>query len=114
MTEHNLTITSQWARSHSGQNYTGKCSCGNWSRTKGGGLANYHRLITDEHNLHVSVENAKERPQFSGQCELCGEPYDQLAVSEPSLSDVGEFVDGNSNHVIAHAQCGIDAGLEIA
>ena len=50
---------------------------------------------------------------FSGICDLCGEPYNQLS-DKPSEADVAEYVDSNSNHVIAHAQCGIDAGLEMA
>lgn len=39
-------------------------------------------------------------------CEVCGEkfgPYDEI----------GEFVDG-SEHVIAHIECGLTSGLEIA
>jgi hypothetical protein len=60
---------------------------------------------------------------MKGQCELCGETYDQ-ADPRPSRSEVAEFFDHErqhadpskpfAGHVIAHAQCGIDAGLELA
>lgn len=39
-------------------------------------------------------------------CGLCGEPADD---------EMGEFViTAGDEHVIAHAQCGLDHGLEIA
>lgn len=50
-------------------------------------------------------------------CELCGEPFKLPEENE----QVGEFYDpakaaigGATGHVIAHAQCGIDAGLDLA
>jgi hypothetical protein len=54
-------------------------------------------------------------------CELCGELIDWSSPL-PSKSEAGEFYDpsidkGDSpmqGHVIAHAQCGIDAGLDMA
>jgi hypothetical protein len=39
-------------------------------------------------------------------CQICGEPADE---------EMGEFWDHNSNDsVIAHGQCGLDAGFEMA
>jgi len=47
-------------------------------------------------------------------CEICGEriPLDRWGFPR---GEVGEFVlaDGSDN-VIAHAQCGLNAGLELA
>lgn len=44
-----------------------------------------------------------------GECDLCGEPYSYLH------DEVGEFWDKDADDsVIAHAQCGIDHGLELA
>lgn len=49
---------------------------------------------------------AENRRQWPNGCELCGEPADD---------EMGEFWQPEQeNSVIAHAQCGIDAGLEIA
>lgn len=110
---HDLTIRSEWARSHSGQNFIGKCSCGEWGTTRGGSHQNYDAIIRDAHRLHVAEANATQEMSFSGICDLCGEPYNCLS-EKPSEAEVGEFVDSNSNHVIAHAQCGIDSGLEMA
>lgn len=61
-----------------------------------------------------------EDPDNRGRCDLCGEVYDHLG--EPSIAEVGEFVDTRGddtespypNHVIAHAQCGVDRELELA
>jgi hypothetical protein len=49
---------------------------------------------------------AHNREQFPDGCVLCGEPAD---------AEMGEFAreDGNGS-VVAHAQCGIDRGLELA
>lgn len=64
-----------------------------------------------------------EGHHFSGTCDLCGEPFDQSS-RRPSLNEVGEFVrtipeagfggQDITETVIAHAQCGLDAGLELA
>lgn len=62
----------------------------------------------------------EQDPDNRGWCELCGEPYDTLG--SPMYSEVGEFVDTRGDdtesphpkHVIAHAQCGLDHGLELA
>lgn len=46
-----------------------------------------------------------------GSCDLCGEPFSYLT------DEVGEFWDGDDEDgesVIAHAQCGIDHGLQLA
>lgn len=59
-----------------------------------------------------------------GECDLCGDWFD-LNSSTPSRAEVGEFVRDRTEHdaegsvaiiehVIAHAQCGIDHGLEMA
>ena len=45
------------------------------------------------------------RREFPDGCELCG---------EPAGAEMGEFVKEDGSHVLAHAQCGIDAGLEMA
>lgn len=66
---------------------------------------------------------------FSGTCDLCGEGFDTTS-RQPSKNEVGEFYllpdhepiekpmeDGRwmpGDHVIAHAQCGIDADLALA
>lgn len=54
MTEHKLTVTSEWAISHSGQNFTGRCSCGGWQRTDGGGGRDYRHLLYLLHLQHVA------------------------------------------------------------
>lgn len=51
---HSLIVTTEWARSHSGQNYAGRCSCGHWKMTVGGGLADYRALLRKEHDIHVA------------------------------------------------------------
>lgn len=53
-------------------------------------------------------------PTDVGKCEICGEDYDQNDP-RPSVADVGEFYDPKfDGDIIAHAQCGINAGLEPA
>jgi hypothetical protein len=49
---------------------------------------------------------------MSGTCDLCDEPWD--VNGPPSRSEVGEFVAPDGSHVIAHAQCGLDAEHELA
>lgn len=50
----------------------------------------------------------------TGRCDICGEPYD-VNDGRASLSDIGEFWDPEiDDSLIAHAQCGISAGLEQA
>ena len=53
---------------------------------------------------------------FTGECDLCGEGYDMTRTDAPSLSEVGEFhrPDHPDGNAIAHAQCGFDAGLDLA
>lgn len=47
-------------------------------------------------------------------CEICGEPI-KTDKHGMYLEDVGEFWDEDQDtSVIAHAQCGIDADLEMA
>lgn len=50
-------------------------------------------------------------------CDICGEEIDWLSPL-PSKCEAGEFYDPNlpidAKHVVAHAQCGIDRGLELA
>jgi hypothetical protein len=61
-----------------------------------------------EHAVHRQrqAEAARMREQFPNGCGLCGEPAD---------AEMGEFWQPEQNtSVVAHAQCGIDAGLEIA
>jgi hypothetical protein len=43
-------------------------------------------------------------------CELCGEEIDTDSTADPG----GEFTGPNGESVIAHAQCGLDHGLELA
>lgn len=44
-------------------------------------------------------------------CQLCEEPIDWDSTSDSA----GEFsLPDNSDSVVAHVQCGLDAGLEIA
>lgn len=64
---------------------------------------------------------------MKGACEICGEHYD-TSSPRSSVADIGEFYDPDEaakaevgltsnpfpGHVIAHAECGINAGLEIA
>ncbi|WP_160161187.1 hypothetical protein [Actinomadura sp. K4S16] len=45
-------------------------------------------------------------------CELCGERIKTDAHGFP-IEEAGEFTKGDDS-VIAHAQCGLDAGLELA
>jgi hypothetical protein len=48
----------------------------------------------------------ENRRLFPGGCGLCGEPAD---------AEMGEFWNEAEQHgVVAHAQCGIDAGMELA
>jgi hypothetical protein len=50
---------------------------------------------------HVAAMNQEAFPDG---CELCGEPAD---------AEMAEFWNGERG-VVAHAQCGIDAGMELA
>lgn len=40
-------------------------------------------------------------------CELCGEP-------EEETDPLGHFLTGDGDYVLAHGQCGEDAGLDLA
>lgn len=53
--EHKLTVTSQGSRSTSGWDYTGRCTCGEWSRKYGdhSGFDPRTRL-RNEHTEHVT------------------------------------------------------------
>lgn len=54
MAEHVLSISSEWARSHSGQNYIGRCSCAEWSSGwRGGYPADWPHIIREAHKRHV-------------------------------------------------------------
>jgi hypothetical protein len=61
------------------------------------------------------IEEARRwnREQHPDGCELCGEPAgaEMGEFYDPRRDDGG---DGYPGHVIAHAQCGIDAGLALA
>ncbi len=47
-------------------------------------------------------------------CELCGEPIDFMSPL-PSLSEAGEFWEPDEKRgVIAHANCGLVSGMELA
>lgn len=56
---------------------------------------------------------------MKGDCDICGEPYD-ANDPRPSMSEVAEFCDPDrewdehENSFVAHAQCGLDAGYELA
>ena len=51
---------------------------------------------------------------MKAECKICGEEIDRSSPL-PSKNEAGEFIDrATGRHVIAHAQCGIDAGLELA
>jgi hypothetical protein len=50
---------------------------------------------------------------MQGDCEICGERYD-VRSPLPSISEIGEFVEADGTHVITHAECGVNAGLELA
>jgi hypothetical protein len=60
---------------------------------------------------HLNAQaQAMYRKQFPDGCGLCGEPAD---------AEMGEFWDperngGQGGGVIAHGQCGLDAGMEMA
>lgn len=54
-----------------------------------------------------------EHDDCCGECEICGEPYCTNGT-RLSLAEVGEFVAPENNHVIAHAECGLNAGYELA
>lgn len=43
------------------------------------------------------------------ECEVCGESF----TGNPH-EEIGEFVDGEGKHLIAHAQCGLDHEYELA
>lgn len=59
--EHQLHISSQWSRSHSGQDWFGDCSCGQWSTSHGGSPMNWRHIIRTEHAEHVAQTEASER-----------------------------------------------------
>ena len=48
-----------------------------------------------------------------GDCAVCGEAYDVRSTLS-SVSDIGEFVNENGEHGICHAECGINAGFDLA
>ena len=54
-----LGVTGAYAISHSGQNFTGSCSCG-WKRTRGGSHQNYHVLLEESWKDHVKRAEMKE------------------------------------------------------
>ena len=63
-------------------------------------------------SANVSAHNPErefERGYGEGACEICGEPADNEMgeIYSPEWPD-------DKPSVIAHAQCGIDAGLEVA
>lgn len=66
-------------------------------------IAGYNDDEPDE----LDVFYADRREKANGQeCDICGEPAD---------AEMGEFWDHNKDtSVVAHAQCGLDAGLELA
>lgn len=70
----------------------------------------------------IRQELARTRPQIvrdhdndmKTTCELCGEPIDFMSPL-PSLSEAGEFWEPDEKRgVIAHADCGLSYGLELA
>ena len=65
----------------------------------------------DDYNDSYSAADAKADEMVdlwgSAECQICGEWF------QSANEEVGEFVK-EDEHVIAHAQCGISAGLEMA
>lgn len=67
-------------------------------------------LLADAHRL----EQVRLALGFAGDCDFCGEWY-HVDDSRSSVSEVGEFYsESEESHKIGHAQCGLDAGWEIA
>lgn len=60
---HTLRITSEGAMSHSGFDYTGRCSCGQWGRKYGdhSGFVPHTRLDR-EHREHVWEATREQNP----------------------------------------------------
>lgn len=57
-----------------------------------------------------------DEDQNRGPCDICGEEIDYESPL-PSKNEAGEFcdpADPGGKHYIAHAQCGIDAGFQLA
>lgn len=46
-------------------------------------------------------------------CDLCGEEIENDANGF-SIEETGEFTGNEGEAVVAHAQCGLDAGLSLA
>jgi hypothetical protein len=53
----------------------------------------------------IKEARRRNREEHPNGCGLCG---------EPAGAEMGEFAKEDGGHVIAHAQCGIDAGLGMA
>lgn len=66
-----------------------------------------------DHYYPRDLEDEVSDDDFKGKCDLCDEPYDARSPL-PSRNEVGEFVAPDGTHVIAHAQCGITSGYELA
>ncbi|WP_160161188.1 hypothetical protein [Actinomadura sp. K4S16] len=47
------------------------------------------------------------------ECELCEEPFEQDEDEMPDGGDIGHFIRGGKT-IVAHGQCGLDAGLRLA
>ena len=52
------------------------------------------------------------------ECQICGEPFRSIHDEVGEFCEPGGDTDGNPRsvfeHKIAHAQCGLDAGMELA
>jgi len=66
-----------------------------------------YEMLDENDDRYGRVEMANRmRQEFPDGCELCGESAD---------AEMGEFWDkGLERGIIAHAQCGIDAQMELA
>jgi hypothetical protein len=66
----------------------------------------------DLNNEDALLGEQWEPPDDPPQCELCWELMDTDRAG--FVTDAGEFVNADGEHVYAHAQCGLSAGLELA
>lgn len=65
-------------------------------------------IITDKDGRIVGKAVNNELRPVLNDCELCGEPQFELD------DDLAEMYKPGSPSVLCHAQCGLDAGLELA
>ncbi len=72
-----------------------------------------HGPEVDLDDYYAWEEQQVDDDDMVGDCEICGERYDQRSHLD-SVGSVGEFVAPDGTHLIAHAECGLNAEYVLA